>query len=120
MSPINIAHIIDCIGPSADLIQKLIDHLLVTVPEHTATIEKAIASGDAVTLQRTSHTLKGSLSYLKAEGALALVRALEQAGRDDRIADAVPLLEAFRAEAADILDYLRSGEWKEEINGKSD
>ena len=61
------------------LLAELTTLLLQEIPRTNAGLRRAIASGDATTIERGAHRLKGSLVMLSAKRAAGAARALEQA-----------------------------------------
>src|SRR5712692_1674797 len=77
------------------LLEQLVQLFLRTYPPLLAEIRGALAQGDAKSLERTSHKLKGTLSSFAAPLATAAAQRLEQMGREGdlkRAADACAAL----------------------------
>ncbi len=65
----------------ASLVTTLVDLFLDQAPKLVADIEKALAANDAVALERSAHTLKGSVGNFRAKNAWQLAQSIEYAGR---------------------------------------
>jgi PAS domain S-box-containing protein len=75
-----------------DFVTELIDLLLDDAPGRFAAIRDAIATSDAVTVNRTAHALKSSCGNLGARTLAGLLAALEQAGGRANMEEASALL----------------------------
>jgi two-component system sensor histidine kinase/response regulator len=76
-----------------ELIREVVGLFLEECPRQLDAIREAIARGDAVTLERAAHSLKGSLSNFAAPGAFQAAHKLEGIGRERDLSQAEP---AFR------------------------
>jgi two-component system, sensor histidine kinase and response regulator len=103
---INMRHIATLreIGARAgtNLVGEMLRTFLEVSVEQLARVENAIQSGDCRQLSRCAHSLKSSTAYLGAEELSALYRRLEALGRDNRIDEARPLLDALRNAHEDV------------------
>jgi HPt (histidine-containing phosphotransfer) domain-containing protein len=72
---LDLNHILEVVGGDADLLKELLDAFLVEAPEQLAAVRQALQAGDAPTLRRAAHTLKGSARYF---GARPVVEAAYQ------------------------------------------
>lgn len=84
------------VGDDRRLLIDVINLLDVEAPKLMTEIENAITAADAPTLQRASHTLKGSLRIFGAEKASALAFRLETCGRDSQLESAVEFFEELK------------------------
>jgi two-component system sensor histidine kinase/response regulator len=71
-----------------DLLADMVGLFLRECPCHLVAIREAVACGDARTLERAAHTLKGSVSNFAAPAAAAAVLRLERMGREGDLARA--------------------------------
>jgi PAS domain S-box-containing protein len=71
------------VGGDRELLKEIIDVYFVECPRWMAEIGAALARGDAATLRRMAHTLKGTLSGFGAAEACALAQRLEDMGRGE-------------------------------------
>lgn len=90
-----------------ELLVRLVDRLTVLLPQQLETVEKAIASEDAKTLERTAHSIKGALGNFEAPEPVGVARQLEQCGAEARFAEAAALLPELRRLAGLLLAELR-------------
>lgn len=65
----------------ADVLNELIGLFLAGVPPHLGAVREASAAGDAHSVERIAHTLKGSCANMGARGMEALCLELEEMGR---------------------------------------
>jgi two-component system, sensor histidine kinase and response regulator len=63
-----------------------------------ATLQKAVEEGDASTVQRVAHTLRGSSSNMGAKRMASLLAKLQDVGASQDISDGPELLERLEAE----------------------
>lgn len=70
--------ILDRLGNDEEIFAMMIDMYLQDVDNNCATLASALASGDAKTLQREAHTVKGLLATFADEPGTELAFALEQ------------------------------------------
>jgi CheY-like chemotaxis protein len=69
-----------------ELLGEMIDIFFSDTPEMIAQIEKGLADGDPVVVQKGAHKIKGSVLSLGAAGAAEAALSLEMAGRKGEIA----------------------------------
>ncbi|HVQ74481.1 MAG TPA: response regulator, partial [Candidatus Binatia bacterium] len=67
-------------------------------PARMGELRRALSAGDAASVFRTAHSLKGALGALGARDALALAALLEDKGRNGDIADAPGALDRLEVE----------------------
>ena len=79
------AEALERLGGDEDLLRELCDIFLEESPKILKKLRQALTEGDAATVMRTAHSLKGEVSYLGAPGALQAARQLEDMGRENRL-----------------------------------
>ncbi len=77
-----------------DLLKVIAEAFLEECPIRLGEAHKALDAGDAKTLRRAAHSIKGSCRYFGAEQAFEVAYALEQLGAGDRLGEAEQLGEA--------------------------
>jgi CheY-like chemotaxis protein len=82
-------------GP--DLVARLVELFLTESPMQLRALREAIARGDAETLRRVAHKLKGNADNFGAHEVRTLCARLEQLGRDGRTQGADEILEALQS-----------------------
>ena len=96
----------------ADILNELIGLFLADVPPYLAAMREASAAGDAHSVGRIAHTLKGSCANMGARGMEALCVELEEMGRAEDVGaapDRISRLEEFgRVRAAFEVELSRS------------
>jgi HPt (histidine-containing phosphotransfer) domain-containing protein len=70
-------------------------------------LEQALAAGDATTLRKAAHSLKGSSGNLGLQLMAQYCNDIEEAGRTGVIAGLAPLLESLRQERVTVEQILR-------------
>jgi HPt (histidine-containing phosphotransfer) domain-containing protein len=97
----------DRVDGDRELLQELIDIFLGECPKWLADMRAAIGQGDAKTLRRAAHTLKGSAGAFGAAAVYSSAQRLETMGDQGDLANApaeaaalVTLLDKLKAELA--------------------
>jgi HPt (histidine-containing phosphotransfer) domain-containing protein len=83
------------LGAEPALIQELLDLFEADVPPRLASLEAALAAGDAAGIMAEAHHLSGSLGNMGLSRFADLARRLEEQGREGRVAEAAPLVTAM-------------------------
>jgi HPt (histidine-containing phosphotransfer) domain-containing protein len=91
------------LGGDEDLAQQLAKVFLEEYPGLVGDMRAAVSAGDAEAVAQTAHTVKGSVGYFEAAGAMEAARELEALGRAGSLAGAPAVLERLEAE----LDQVR-------------
>ena len=102
--------ILDRVGGDVELLREITDIFLSEYPELIGEIRAAIAAGDPRRLERSAHTLKGSVSNFGATAATDAALRLEMIGRRGEMhcaTDGLRALEQQFAELAPALDALK-------------
>lgn len=82
-----------------DVIAELLDILLSLLPVQLAEMRKAVAEGQAETLRRAAHRLRGSSAGLGAKSIAAVCEKLEDQGQRGSLKGAPDLLRELEIEA---------------------
>jgi signal transduction histidine kinase/CheY-like chemotaxis protein len=72
-------------GGDASLLEELVAIFLAEIPGWLAELEAAVAAGDAKTVHRVAHTVKGAASQCGVRGAFDLAFAIERLAKHDRL-----------------------------------
>lgn len=83
---------LDRVGGDEELLDEIVGLYLDEYPALLTEIQKAVQIGDAPSLYRSAHTLKGSLGTLGAEAAHQRALDLELSGRSAQLAEAPTML----------------------------
>ena len=92
----------------ASLVTTLVDLYLDQAPKLIADIEKAAASKDSVALERSAHTLKGSVGNFRAKNAWQLAQSIEYAGRSGDTSAVPEIIRELTEELARVKTTLES------------
>jgi HPt (histidine-containing phosphotransfer) domain-containing protein len=95
-------------GGDAALRAEIVEMFLEDCPARAAEIRAAVESQDAPALVSSAHALKGSAAYLSASIVRGCAAELENAGREQRLADARAMLAALEAAVSDLLAELKN------------
>jgi len=102
------AGLLDSLGNDVDFLSELVEAYLASSPGLLATMQQAIAAGEAPGLQRAAHSLKtGSASF----GALAFAaqcKELEELGKTGALAEAEVKSQALEAAYTDVAAALQA------------
>jgi HPt (histidine-containing phosphotransfer) domain-containing protein len=80
--------LLDRFDGERDLLRQVAAIFLESVPEQLAELRRAVAAGDAATVTRVAHRLRGSLGNFGAERAVEAALRLEQNGGAGSLAGA--------------------------------
>jgi two-component system sensor histidine kinase/response regulator len=83
------------VGGDVDLLKEIAALFLDEYPRELQNIRQALATGDAQTLERSAHGLKGSVANFGASAAVDAAFQLEQFGRAHKLDQAPPALAAL-------------------------
>jgi two-component system, sensor histidine kinase and response regulator len=92
----NRAALLDRLGGDEEVFVEVIKIFLEDVPKQLAGIDEALSAGDAKTLRRLAHTLKGSSGTAGAEALQEASLRLEQAAAAGDLVGAEPLVAPVR------------------------
>lgn len=88
----------------ANLLQTYIDDSKIRVEE----LKQAVSVGDADSIRRTAHSLKGSSSNLGVTQMTSLCLNVEHKGKDEQLAGLEKEVELIEAEYNTVADIMRS------------
>jgi HPt (histidine-containing phosphotransfer) domain-containing protein len=86
---------LESVGNDEDLLAELVSAFLDESSVLMLQIHQALSEQDARVLERSAHTLKGSLQYFGCDQASVLAAALEEIGRNQKLDQAATQLAAF-------------------------
>ncbi len=84
------------VGGDEDLLKEIAAIFIEEYPKTLNELRKAIADGDAATLERSAHGLKGAVANFSARAAVSLALELENMGHARNLAEANPTLERLQ------------------------
>ena len=90
-----------------ELLRVVLDELLKEWPRLLAELNASAASGDAVTLRRAAHTIRGSLRLFGLTTAAQLAGQVETLARLDKVIEATQLLPELRTQAGIVLEEVQ-------------
>src|SRR5262249_13548899 len=85
-------------GGDETLLAELVRLFLEDCPTRVAELRAAVAGGERLRIERSSHAIKGSVATLGARIAHDLAAELERAARESRLAEVPALLRTLEAE----------------------
>ena len=90
------------VGGDDELLKEIAAVFLADYPNSLQEIRAAIHSGDAIQLERSAHSLKGSVANFGARDAVAAALRLEQLGRVRHLQDCAETLRALEQALASL------------------
>jgi HPt (histidine-containing phosphotransfer) domain-containing protein len=97
---------LDRLGGDEQLLREIASLFLAEYPALIDSIRSAVHSGDAHSLERSAHALKGSVSNFEASAAVNAAFRLESMGRSGNLEEAIAGLEQLEAVFADLKPIL--------------
>jgi HPt (histidine-containing phosphotransfer) domain-containing protein len=80
-------------------------------------LESAIIEGDADSVAKQAHSLKGASANLSAKDISAMALALERAGKENKLTDAKLIVLGLKKEFDRLADYIPNIKWQPEQRG---
>jgi CheY-like chemotaxis protein/HPt (histidine-containing phosphotransfer) domain-containing protein len=90
-----------------NLFSELVDIFSKDYPQMLVTLREALSAGDAQTLSRTAHSLKGMLRNFQAEPAADTAFELEQKAKENQLQNLDQLIDKLDNQVADVDQQLR-------------
>lgn len=113
--PWNLSKTLEQLGGDLTLFQEVMDIFLAEAPIHLAALRLAVERGQAETVEKTAHTLKGELGYLGMPEITQAASQIEEMGRSNNVSCAANLLDKFEADINGLFNAIRSARalaWK--------
>src|SRR3954454_315069 len=107
LSEVNVPELLDRVGGDSDLLREITTIFLEEYPQLLEDIRSAVARCDDHLLERSAHSLKGSVSNFGAKSATAAAYSLEKLGRQKASANAAAQLQTLEAELSSLLPALQ-------------
>ena len=104
---LNYDYLNEITGGDAEFIAELLSDFVSQTPVLMEQIATAVAQGDAATLGKATHTLKGSARAIGADEFAAIAFELEQAGKQGDLANAPDALQRLQAYWQSLEAYLQ-------------
>ena len=113
-APVDVNRIMAITDGDKDFEQEMISLFLSDFTKRIEAVEQSLSAGDAETLRRDAHTLKGSSANMGANRLADLARDIEYAARDGALGLCPPMLEAVKIEAERVREF-----FTDRLNGAS-
>ena len=98
---------IEAVGGSEDTLRELVKLFFEECPSLMAQMRQATADGDAETLRRAAHTLKGSTRLFTADPAAEAASKVEMMGREAQLEEVADAIDALQTEVDRLVAYMR-------------
>lgn len=105
-TPVNLDRLSEITMGDPDLESELIVTFLADTSQRISEMAAVIASGDATSLIRTAHAIKGSAGNMGAATLQEIARKLEQIAKSGGNDDMLPTYDSLKAEAERVKEYL--------------
>ena len=105
-NPVDLDRLSEITMGDPELETELIVTFLADTAQRISELAEVIASGDAGSVGRTAHALKGSAGNMGANSLQDIAHRLEEIGKSGNIDKAQPAYESLRAEAERVKEYL--------------
>src|ERR1017187_8249889 len=108
--PVNLdfKQMLERLGGEETLLHEVIDIFVDQAPKHLEALRRAIAQGDAESVERTAHSMKGELGYLGIAEVTHKARELEELGRTHNLEQAARVFASLEPEINDIVAAMRN------------
>jgi CheY-like chemotaxis protein len=100
------ATLVERVDGDEELLVELIQLFMVAFPRQLALLHEAVKRGDAKSLARTAHGLKGTAKALGGRDVIVLARRLEFKGQSETLAGVEPVLEQLALALQELADSL--------------
>jgi two-component system, sensor histidine kinase and response regulator len=100
--------VLDRVGGDRELLAEISRLFVEDAPNHLKRIKAAIDAGDAESLRRAAHGLKGAAANFDAHAVVAAARQLEEAGRTRQFEGTDGLWRQLATETDRLVDVLRT------------
>lgn len=100
--------ILDRLGNDEEIFAMMIDMYLQDVDNNCAGLDNALAQGDAPSLQREAHTVKGLLATFADEPGTKLAYVLEQQIKQNGISGVEPQIVVLQARIREVAEVLKA------------
>jgi PAS domain S-box-containing protein len=107
-SPVDMKDAMNRFDNEQEFFREMLDQFLNLLPGQVKEIEKALAAGDAETVQKTAHNIKGSAGTLSARRLYSVVLKMEESGRSGDFSGTGALLEELKCEIGLLTEFASS------------
>lgn len=107
-APIKLRAALNRFGGDKEFLKEMLREFLDSLPGLLTSLEKAAKTGDAKTVQRQAHKIKGTAMNLGAQGIADLALHLEGLGPGADLAHAGEMIQDLRAESQHLEEYINT------------
>jgi CheY-like chemotaxis protein len=104
---VDFKQMLERLGSDETLLYEVIDIFVDQAPKHLEALRRAIAQGDAESVERTAHSMKGELGYLGIAEVTQMARELEELGRTHTLEQAAKVFVSLEPEINDMVSAMR-------------
>ena len=99
---------LDKVGGDREILEEILVVFSESYPDQLNELKNAIDKGDAPIIERTAHTLKGSVGTFSAKKAFETAFRLENMGRDGNLEEAAAVYSKLEQEVEELEAALRA------------
>jgi HPt (histidine-containing phosphotransfer) domain-containing protein len=110
--PADVAALREWVGDDLELLDEVAGDFAAQVPVWLAGIAEALGAGDAETLRRVAHSLKGAVGNFDAPAVREPAAGLEEMGKTGRLAEAPGLLTRLDPALRELAAFLAEKPWR--------
>jgi CheY-like chemotaxis protein len=93
-------------GNDEEFFREMAEEFLKYAPEQITALEKAAQKGDADSVQKTAHSIKGAAGNLSAQNIFSLALTIENKGRSKDIKGVSLLIEDLKTEVSELRKFI--------------
>ncbi|MEJ2158797.1 MAG: Hpt domain-containing protein [Desulfobacteraceae bacterium] len=94
-----------------DFLKEMLEELYQSIPDFTSRIQRALLSGDAETLGKAAHQLKGAAANLGAKSIAHAALQLEQIGKSGSLEGAQQAFDGLEQTLESFVRHLKQIDW---------
>lgn len=112
MTPIDYSSALRWVDGDRLLLAELSEMFVQDCPQRMKELEEGVKNGNAESIRRAAHSLKGMVSGFGAYQAKSLAEEMELIGRGGQVKEAVNLLPAVLRAFAHVIEHLKKMDWQ--------
>ena len=114
-APFDVSKTLAILEGDEELFRELVTCFLRELPGQLAALRHAVESGNAESVERTAHRLKGSIASFGSNAACDLAQLLEIQGKAGKVEGSRELLARLEAELESMTRFLSGSDWQDKL-----
>ncbi len=107
-SPVDIPSAMTRYDHDMAFFRTMLDEFLNNIPRQMSALEDAVSSGDAASVEKYGHSIKGVAGMLSATKVFSIAMKIEDKGRDNDLADISESLDHLETEIAELTAFVQT------------